>query len=179
LVLIGSAGLLFGQLVLEEADLSEPVAPASSSTEEEVELDEEVVRALTRHGSSRTSQAEQKPVPNDHPGRKRFEQVASRLERAPDTVQLVITLRNGTQRNGTSKNQLVDVETSVGILPLLWHEFTRIERREALSTFTLAEGGTLSGRVTLEDVVLVRDDMSTVVVPFSTVRDVRVIPYER
>ena len=166
---------LQSQLTVEEWEApSKP--PTIESTEPEA-IDEDAVRSLTRQIQARGSIPPAPGEGKDHPGRVAFEKVAFRLQSAQDSVSVRIRLDTGQVLSGDLRNQILQVETKIGILPLLWSEMIEVKKENDSLWFTLHKQDRFQGKLFTQEVTLERLDASTVVVPLDQVVDVQVLKH--
>lgn len=167
--------IVLAQLTLEE-DLPEPSEDPGEEQVEDVPLNEEAVRALTRQIQSRFPQTEPALVREDSPGKEHFQKVIARIGQSPPRVRLTLEGEQGSARTVWMDNHFLDVETSAGTLPLLWSEIRLMVFSESPIRFELQGEDGLSGTLQIRELTVEREDASTEVVPLDTLRQIRVVP---
>jgi hypothetical protein len=84
-------------------------------------------------------------------------------------------LQNGTTVSGLSRNQLVEVETALGPLPVQLSEIRRIKTLNGVHHLKLKGEDQLSGVLSLKNLVMEREDTSTVIIPVDQILSLQVL----
>jgi hypothetical protein len=179
LILFAMGSCAFAQLEVTEDFAPEEDETVAETSEPEEPVDEEAIRALTRHIQSRTQIREVNEPQQDHPANQYFQAVLSRLDAAPEHVRIHIVLANGTVRAGRIPNGLFEIKTPVGMFPLLWSEVQSLQNRDGTCVLQLRGGDGLIGAPLIGELILERDDASTEVLGLKDIQSVTVIGPEQ
>ncbi len=164
----------FAQLELGEAALPSGEEPTPTATP--VAVDEEAVQSLARQIQIGTSRQSPKAAGSEHhPGQAYYERVHVRLTSSPAYVRVTAQLQNGTTVSGLSRNQLVEVETALGPLPVQLSEIRRIKTLNGVHHLKLKGEDQLSGVLSLKNLVMEREDTSTVIIPVDQILSLQVL----